>query len=83
VGGDACDWALSGWCLDGSDRAGVVFAPALESPVKDSVTLATYPMPHQVFEMQCLLLGAGKCPDELLCVRNRKQNAPCHLLQLP
>ena len=66
--------SLGGWCLDGSNRAGV--ALALESPVKDSVTPATYPMPCQVFEMQCLSHYAGKCPDELLCIRSRKQNAP-------
>jgi len=57
-------------------------ALALEIPVRNSVTPATYPMPHQVFELQWLPHYARKCPDEFLCVRSSKQNAPRQILQL-
>jgi len=60
----------------------LVCALALESLVRDSVMTTTYPMHHQVFEMQWLPHYAGKCLDEFLCVRSRKQNALRQSLQL-
>jgi hypothetical protein len=60
--------------LDGNSAVGalavlikLVYAQALESPVKNSVTPSTYRMPHQVFEMQYQPHCAGKCHDELRC----------------
>jgi len=60
----------------------LVFALALKIPERDAMTPDTYPMPHQVFEMQWLPRYARKCPDEFLCVQSSQQNAPCPSLQL-